>query len=746
MEDCFEDSNIKDNFAQLIQCLQTLTITKGNKTIEELAEKIQDQASFDDKLNTSLQTDTQYNWTKYPNFLSLRDVSEIWNKYDFVFPREKLYKVYSNTLFEHAKGLSKHLNKDEITKICDVKDSIFEFGATQKRQRFDTEERTLVYLDKKTINWSKSLERIENFAMNHRYSIKDVHELIYELASKFFPRMSLYFSELSLDSLSSILIAKDYPKHDLTVYLDPLMALERETHECLTSVMSQAIELYKKLEKLTNKTTDHTKDNFSEKLNQFAINSLSSFTSYELRTKLHQKIANNRAKGLTNHYEKLLASCVKAEKQFPECKPKEALKLNFRHNDPMSVNINSTSIRQLQKISFKDDIKSHGQLSSSSDDDEYIENDTKESVTKTPKKAIPKQKVASNFEQETIDAKAKQTEFCSNKENAEIFSNWQDWVIDFLLHNEHNPIKTTMDEMTKQLFKATGDNSELVKAILASSKISQWNEKHQYTKSSSIFETFLRSQSLRSVNKLYPNIEKEITLNNLNVKYNRFNRHDKYLYNRRASRDQSADKNRKYSPDADKNQYRHSRSRKKYKHYKHESGNRNKDRSYDRSRDNSHYRFRSRSQSYNKYRDRSQRHRYPNRSTSRSSSHHNTNRSRNYRYSRSRSNTPAHSRNSSKHRHNRSRSYNRSSTRSPNRHHYRNRSSSLRKIYTKFHPGYNCRSDYQIKNGKNCSKCLIKGHYEFECPNYLIYAGTPCPKCKQGNHTPQDCDKQFNLN
>ena len=141
---------------------------------------------------------------------------------------------------------------------------------------------------------------------------------------------------------------------------------------------------------------------------------------------------------------------------------------------------------------------------------------------------------------------------------------------------------------------------------------------------------------------------------------------------------------------------------------------------------------------YNSYRSKSPNDRYTTRSQNRFSRSNSRNRSQN-RFNRSNSRNDR-----STDRYDRSNSRNRDSNNSSTR--IRNRSSSIRRIYPSFKPGYNCRTDYDINN-KSCTKCNdffdAPKHQEFECAQFTVYSKTPCPQCRRGNHLKKDCDSLF---
>ena len=155
--------------------------------------------------------------------------------------------------------------------------------------------------------------------------------------------------------------------------------------------------------------------------------------------------------------------------------------------------------------------------------------------------------------------------------------------------------------------------------------------------------------------------------------------------------------------------------------YNNRSMSRNRYNSYCSQSPSDRYNTRNRSQSRNRSNDRFSRPQSRNRSRNR------FNRSANC-YDRSNS---------------RNRDFNNSSTR------IRNRSLSIRRFYPDFKPGFNCREDYDI-NKKSCSKCNdyynTPKHHEFECGTFTKYSKTPCPSCRRGNHTENECNKLYTLN
>jgi len=69
----------------------------------------------------------------------------------------------------------------------------------------------------------------------------------------------------------------------------------------------------------------------------------------------------------------------------------------------------------------------------------------------------------------------------------------------------------------------------------------------------------------------------------------------------------------------------------------------------------------------------------------------------------------------------------------------RDRSSSMRKVYNLMQNGINCRSTYDPRSMKNCTKCMKNDHHEFECSRYFYFADNKCSSCCGMNHRPQDC-------
>jgi hypothetical protein len=99
---------------------------------------------------------------------------------------------------------------------------------------------------------------------------------------------------------------------------------------------------------------------------------------------------------------------------------------------------------------------------------------------------------------------------------------------------------------------------------------------------------------------------------------------------------------------------------------------------------------------------------------------------------------------------NNTRSNSRTNSRSPSRSYYsssqqyqnqRPRSTSPRN-YPGFMPGTNCAPDYKPYLMKHCFKCNSRSdHHEYQCPKYLRFNPIPCPKCKNGHHFPNECDR-----
>jgi hypothetical protein len=69
----------------------------------------------------------------------------------------------------------------------------------------------------------------------------------------------------------------------------------------------------------------------------------------------------------------------------------------------------------------------------------------------------------------------------------------------------------------------------------------------------------------------------------------------------------------------------------------------------------------------------------------------------------------------------------------------RERSSDSRSLYPNMRRSFNCRSSYDPRREKTCSKCSQSGHHEFDCPNYAMYNPAKCRSCEKYNHFTEDC-------
>ena len=286
----FTNNRYEKNFSQLIKALEHSTI-KDRPEFQVVKNSL--SATYDDLYSDALKTTPTIDWSTTPDLLSLYEVTSMWEKDTYTFPRDKLYKILAPSVFEYVKGLKRDSDRIAITQLCSAANHEMVIGATSKRLRFDHESRCLVFIGKDKINWNLTLEKLKNFVLEMRYNKSQTKELLYELSSKYYPNMSQYYATLSLQELSNTLSSKDTPGHKLTPFLTPLQSLQREIAEPLNSVMEQAITLYKKLNDLPLSKLEPTDANFSDRLNVFAIDALSQFISDELRVKMRSHINHN---------------------------------------------------------------------------------------------------------------------------------------------------------------------------------------------------------------------------------------------------------------------------------------------------------------------------------------------------------------------------------------------------------------------------------------------------------------------
>ncbi len=200
-------------------------------------------------------------------------------------------------------------------------------------------------------------------------------------------------------------------------------------------------------------------------------------------------------------------------------------------------------------------------------------------------------------------------------------------------------------------------------------------------------------------------------------------------YNRSDSRNRSDPRSRLRTPSNDRNSYRNrypSNDRKDY-YNRDNSRSRNNDRnppSRDRNDSRNRYESRNYSSSDRNSNRNESRNRYPDQSAPQNKAY------------RSQSPSPYRSKSPSNNAENRQ-------SRTPYKNDYNSsrtdHSSSLRKIYNLIQNGINCRSSYNPKTMKNCTKCMKNDHHEFECSKYFLYDDNKCSFCSKMNHRSQDC-------
>ena len=191
----FTNNRYEKNFSQLVKALERSSI---RDTTEFQAVKDNLSATYDDLYNDALKTTPKIDWSTTPDLLSLYEVTSIWEKDNYTFARDKLYKILAPSVFEYVKGLTRTHDKTGITMLCTASNHEMVIGATSKRLRFDHESRCLVFIGKDKVNWNLTLEKIKNFVLEMRYNKSQTKELIYELAAQYYPSMSQYYATLSL--------------------------------------------------------------------------------------------------------------------------------------------------------------------------------------------------------------------------------------------------------------------------------------------------------------------------------------------------------------------------------------------------------------------------------------------------------------------------------------------------------------------------------------------------------------------
>ena len=718
VEDYFTKDVPLEAINTLVKILQNATDIGVTEELQKLAISVKN-SSWQTELEEKITTPKIFSWADMEKFISISELNDLFEVYSFEFPRSELFRQCGNNSFEHRKGLTLTMTKDEIKTLV-ANQPEFVACATTKRKSTETERRTMVFMDKKRPHWGTTMERVKLFAKKHRYNFDDIKELITDLSIVSYPDQARYFYSLSLEELTCLLCSKDPLEFENEKYLKSLESLVRSEGECLQSVMNQCQNLYKHLVSENDKPADISPDykdpKYCETFMTFSLNCLKKFCGPKLQQQLAEQVTKARVNGRKVDFNFLLTSCLKAERADRSLMPTADIKLQYKHFKMANIN-------QVTTINFEDEVHALHPLrfkakSPGSDSDEesanapyYTNNQQTQPPTNRNADRIPRMVVPPPLDDNYAKALNKANEILLSDQKV-LFVEWCNYTIDQLVQPDSSdrPLNERLKTIIAFL-KQNMPSEDFIAAIFASDAVKNANI------DPNIFQRFHRINTLRSSGqqsascnatsgKVY-NANGDFVYDKLDPDQSRRTRRPNSFDRKYESRFEDNDKknqiNTNKSPDRnisnDRSRYRNRRSNRDYSRERSESMDYRRRNNY-----RSPYDPR-RSRQDNSYEPRQNRRRQWSRSFSRDRTARRRTPSSGYRYS---------------------------STIRP-------RSVSARRLYPNMRPGNNCPYNYNPLSEKFCGKCNKNSHHPFDCAEFALYSNKLCANCEQGHHTAEEC-------
>ena len=719
VEDYFTKDVPLEAINSLVKILQNANDIGVTEELQKLAISVKN-SSWQTELEDKIKTPKIFSWADMDKFITIAELNELFDAYDFNFPRSELFRQCGNSNFEHRKGLKLSLTKDEIKALVTSQPEFIACAAT-KRKSTEVERRTIVFMDKKRPHWSTTMDRVKLFAKKHRYSFDDIKELITDLAITTYPDQTRYFYSLSLEELTCLLCSKDPLEFENEKYLKSLESLVRSEGECLQSVMNQCQNLYKHLISENDKPTDISADykdpKYCEAFMTFSLNCLKKFCGPKLQQQIADQVTKARTNGRKVDFNFLMNSCLKAERADRSLMPTTDVKLQYKHFKMANINHVSANVNFEDEVHALHPLRFKAKSPDTDSEDETTNAPSsaqRQNINQSPHQMperIPRMVVPPPIDDSYAKAIAKANELLQSDQK-DLFIEWCNYTIDQLVHPDSADRPLT-DRLKTIIFflKQNMPSQEFIAAIFASDAVKEANIDQN------IFQRFQRISTLRSSGQ--PSASCNATSGKI------YNANGDYVYEKLDPERPGREERR--------NNIRRQNSR-SYEENRHNNYRRNTDTSSGRDHSNDRpYRGRQLYRKYDRERSNSMNYR-------RSDDYnvpYNARRSRrNESYGSRQNRRRSWSRSFSRNRMSRRRmpssefSYNNSS---------RPRSVSARRLYPNMRPGHNCPYNYDPLTKKFCNKCNKSSHHPFDCADFENYNNQRCSNCDKGYHTAAEC-------
>ena len=717
VEDYFTKDVPLEAINSLVKILQNANDIGVTEELQKLAISVKN-SSWQTELEEKIKTPRTFSWADMDKFISIAELNQLYDVYDFDFPRGELFRQCGNSNFEHRKGLQLTKTKDEIKALVTSQPE-FIACATTKRKSTETERRTMVFMDKKRPHWSTTLERVKLFAKKHRYSFDDIKELITDLSVISYPEQARYFYSLSLEELSCLLCSKDPLEFENEKYLKSLESLVRSEGECLQSVMNQCQNLYKHLISENDKPVDISADykdpKYCEAFMSFSLNCLKKFCGPKLQQQLADQVTKARVNGRKVDFNFLLNSCLKAERADRSLMPNTDIKLQYKHFKMANINQVGVNVNFVDEVHALHPLRFKAKSPDSDSEDETANapfNGAMQPVRPPPTHTTerrPRIVVPPPIDEDHRKAINKANDILQSDQK-DLFVEWCNYTIDQLVHNDSTdrPLNERLKSIISFL-KQNMPSQEFIAAIFASEAIKNANI------DPNIFQRFQRINTLRATGQL------SASCNATSGKI--YNANGDYVYE-------------KLDPRRSRREEHEERTNERYKSY-----NNSDYMPSDRKQEARKSPLGGYSNNTSPYRNRQFRREY---NRERSGSFNNR-RSNNFR---SPVNRRSRRDDSYDTRQNRRRSWSsnfsrdraaRRRTPSGNYRPYRPRSASARRLYPNMRPGNNCPYNYNPLAEKFCRKCNKTSHHPFDCADFESYSNERCSNCEKGYHSAAEC-------
>ena len=156
VEDYFTKDVPLEAINSLVKILQNAKDIGITEELQKLSLSVK-SSSWQTELEEKIKAPRTFSWADMDKFISIAELNQLYDVYDFDFPRGELFRQCGNSNFEHRKGLQLTQTKDEIKALVTSQPE-FIACATTKRKSTETERRTMVFMDKKRPHWGTTLE------------------------------------------------------------------------------------------------------------------------------------------------------------------------------------------------------------------------------------------------------------------------------------------------------------------------------------------------------------------------------------------------------------------------------------------------------------------------------------------------------------------------------------------------------------------------------------------------------------